>query len=106
MKKEVKTRIKNPKLIAKNRKQIIQGAIKAFSAKGFHDATIRDIAQASNLTMGSLSRYLEGPQRTPSGAGLNAEPPHSQPLEAWFAPGPGAGESGNQGMWYLRFGPA
>jgi AcrR family transcriptional regulator len=57
-KKEVKTRIKNPKLIDQRRKQIIDGAIKVFSAKGFHSATVRELAEASGLTMGSMYNYI------------------------------------------------
>ena len=57
-KKEVKTRIKNAELIDRRRKQIIDGAIKVFTAKGFHRATVREIAEAAGLTMGSLYNYI------------------------------------------------
>ena len=57
-KKEVKTRIKNPKLIDLRRKQIIDGAVKVFTDKGFHSATVREIADAAGLTMGSLYNYI------------------------------------------------
>ena len=57
-KKEVKTRIKNPKLIDRRRKEIIEGAIKVFTAKGFHSATVREIADAAGLTMGSMYNYI------------------------------------------------
>ena len=56
--KEVKTRIKNPKLIDQRRRQIIKGAIQVFAAKGFHSATVREIADAAGLTMGSLYNYI------------------------------------------------
>ena len=56
--KEVKTRIKNPKLIDLRRRQIIDGAIKVFTAKGFDSATVREIADAAGLTMGSLYNYI------------------------------------------------
>lgn len=56
--KEIKTRIKNPKLIDRRRKQIIDGAIQVFTAKGFHSATVREIADAAGLTMGSLYNYI------------------------------------------------
>lgn len=56
--KEVKTRIKNPELIDRRRKQIIDGAIQVFTAKGFHSATVREIADAAGLTMGSLYNYI------------------------------------------------
>ena len=57
-KKEVKTRIKNAELIDRRRKQIIDGAIKVFTAMGFHRATVREIAEAAGLTMGSLYNYI------------------------------------------------
>ncbi len=57
-KKEIKTRIKNTRLIDRRRKQIIDGAIKVFTAKGFHRATVREIAREAGLTMGSLYNYI------------------------------------------------
>ena len=57
-KKQVKTRIKNAKLIDRRRKQIIEGAIKVFTAKGFPGATVREIAEEAGLTMGSLYNYI------------------------------------------------
>ena len=57
-KRKVKTRIKNPKLIGLRRRQIIDGAIKVFTAKGFHSATVREIAEEAGLTMGSLYNYI------------------------------------------------
>lgn len=48
----------NPKLVDVRRKQIIDGAIKVFSAKDFHSATVREIADAAGLTMGSLYNYI------------------------------------------------
>jgi len=62
VKKEVKTRIKNANLIDSRRKQIIKGAIKVFTAKGFHSATVREIAEESGLTMGSLYNYINTKQ--------------------------------------------
>ncbi len=58
MQKRVKTRIKNPDLIDIRRNQIIQGALKVFIAKGFHNSTVREIAEAAGLTMGSLYNYI------------------------------------------------
>jgi len=57
-KRKIKTRIKNPKLIDLRRKQIIDGAIKVFTAKGYHSATVREIAEEAGLTMGSLYNYI------------------------------------------------
>ncbi|RLB33161.1 MAG: hypothetical protein DRH11_09620 [Deltaproteobacteria bacterium] len=57
--KEVKTRIKNVELIDRRRRQIIDAAIELFAAKGFHNATVREIAEKAGLTMGSLYNYVE-----------------------------------------------
>jgi AcrR family transcriptional regulator len=56
--KKVETRIKNDNLIELRRKQIIEGAIKVFTAKGFHNATVREIAEEAGLTMGTLYNYI------------------------------------------------
>ncbi len=57
-KRQVKTKIKNPKLVDLRRRQIIDGAIRVFTEKGFHSATVREIADAAELTMGSLYNYI------------------------------------------------
>ncbi len=61
-KKEVKTKIKNPNLIDKRRKQIIEGALTVFKEKGFHSATVREIAEQSGLTEGTLYNYIRSKQ--------------------------------------------
>lgn len=61
-KKEIKTRIKNSKLIDLRRKQIIDGAMKVFIEKGYHDATVREIAKAAGVTMGTLYNYIRSKQ--------------------------------------------
>jgi AcrR family transcriptional regulator len=54
----VKSRIKSASLIDRRRKQIIDGALRVFAAKGFHKATVRQIAKEAGLTMGSLYNYI------------------------------------------------
>jgi len=56
--KTVVSSIKNEALIDRRRKQIIQGAVKVFTAKGFHKATVREIAEASGITMGTMYNYV------------------------------------------------
>jgi AcrR family transcriptional regulator len=58
MHKRVYTKIKNKDLIDARRNQIIEGALKIFTAKGFHNSTVREIAEAAGLTMGSLYNYI------------------------------------------------
>jgi AcrR family transcriptional regulator len=57
-KKEVQANIKNARLIDVRRKQIIEGAMQVFAAKGFHGATVREIAEAAGLTMGTMYNYV------------------------------------------------
>jgi TetR/AcrR family transcriptional regulator, cholesterol catabolism regulator len=56
--KTIQTHIKNDRLIGQRRKQIIEGALKIFTAKGFHQATVREIAEAAGVTMGTLYNYV------------------------------------------------
>jgi AcrR family transcriptional regulator len=56
--KEIKVKIKNPQRISLRRMQIINGAIKVFTEKGFHNATVREIADASGVTEGTLYNYI------------------------------------------------
>ena len=52
-------KIKNPKLVQKKQLQICRGAMKVFKDKGFHAASIREIAEASQISLGSLYDYIE-----------------------------------------------
>jgi AcrR family transcriptional regulator len=56
--KEVHANIKNARLVDLRRKQIIEGAMQVFSAKGFHGASVREIADAAGLTMGTMYNYV------------------------------------------------
>jgi AcrR family transcriptional regulator len=56
--KNVTTRVKNKSLVDRRRSQIIKGALKVFTVKGFHASTVREIAEAAGLTMGSLYNYV------------------------------------------------
>lgn len=55
----VKTKIKDPVRVQKKQKQICRGAMKVFRTKGFHAASIREIAKASRISLGSLYDYIE-----------------------------------------------
>ena len=52
-------KIKNAELIEKKEQQICRGAMKVFKTKGFHAASIREIAEASQISLGSLYDYIE-----------------------------------------------
>ena len=55
----VKTKIKDPIRVQKRQEQICRGAMKVFRTKGFHAASIREIAKASRISLGSLYDYIE-----------------------------------------------
>ena len=50
--------IQNKDLIDRRSNQIVQGAIKVFSKKGFHEASVREIAKAAGITMGTMYNYI------------------------------------------------
>ena len=52
-------KIKNSELIKKKHQQICRGALKVFKTKGFHAASIREIAEVSQISLGSLYDYIE-----------------------------------------------
>ena len=55
---DVPTQVKNPDLVDRRRRQIVEAAAKLFIAKGFHKTTTRQIAQAAGLSIGSLYEYV------------------------------------------------
>jgi AcrR family transcriptional regulator len=46
-------------LIAARRSQILEAAARVFSEKGFHRATIRDVAEAAGIADGTIYNYFE-----------------------------------------------
>jgi TetR/AcrR family fatty acid metabolism transcriptional regulator len=46
-------------LIAAKRNQILDAAVKVFAEKGFHKATIRDVARAAGVADGTIYNYFE-----------------------------------------------
>jgi AcrR family transcriptional regulator len=57
-KKQVESNVRDLDLITRRRQQIIDGSIKVFTSKGFHKATVKEIAEASKLTMGTMYNYV------------------------------------------------
>src|SRR4030066_966718 len=55
---EVKARVKDKNLIDEKRKQIIEGAMKVFKKKGYHKATVREIAKEAKIGLGSIYDYV------------------------------------------------
>jgi AcrR family transcriptional regulator len=49
---------KKPHAVLKKQNQIVQGACQVFFRKGFHRATIREIALACGMSMGQMYHYI------------------------------------------------
>lgn len=57
-KKNVPSTVKDERLIEKRREQMVKGAVKLFSEKGFHRTTTREIAKESGFSIGTLYEYI------------------------------------------------
>ena len=55
---QVKARVKDKNLIGEKRRQIIEGAIQVFKKKGYHKATVREIAREAGIGLGSIYDYV------------------------------------------------
>lgn len=55
---EVPTQIKNPELVRKRRRQIVDSTVTLFIEHGYHKTTTRMIAKAANFSIGSLYEYI------------------------------------------------
>ena len=55
----IKTKVTDPHLVLKKQQQICKGAIQVCRGKSFHAATIREIAIASSMSLGSMYDYIE-----------------------------------------------
>jgi AcrR family transcriptional regulator len=56
--KDVPTQVKDPELVKRRRRQIVDAAVELFVQKGFHKTTTREIAQKSGLSIGSVYEYV------------------------------------------------
>ena len=56
---EVISKVKDKGLVDEKRKLIVDGAVKVFKEKGYHKATVREIAEAAGLGLGSIYDYVE-----------------------------------------------
>lgn len=54
----IKTATKNPERVRERREALVNAAIAVFIEKGFHDATVRDIGRAANMTQGTIYNYV------------------------------------------------
>jgi TetR/AcrR family transcriptional regulator, cholesterol catabolism regulator len=56
--KHIPTQIKNPDLVARRHRQIVDAAVPLFIEQGFHKTTTRQIARATGFSIGSLYEYI------------------------------------------------
>ena len=56
--KPIRTYSKNSKLVSKRRKDIIRNATHILTKRGFHGVSMREIAEACNMPIGTLYRYI------------------------------------------------
>jgi len=54
----IKTATKNQDLVRERREILINAAIRVFVEKGFHNATVRDIGRAADMTQGTIYNYV------------------------------------------------
>ena len=57
--KNIETIVKDQELIGRRHMQICDAALKLFSRKGFHRTTVREIAGACGLGIGTLYSYIK-----------------------------------------------
>jgi AcrR family transcriptional regulator len=55
----VESKVKDQQLIDDKRRQIIEGAIRVFKEKGYHKATVREIAKEAKIGLGSIYDYVK-----------------------------------------------
>jgi len=56
--KDIPTQIKDPELVERRRRQIVDAAVQLFIKNGFHKTTTRQIAGAAGFSIGSLYEYI------------------------------------------------
>lgn len=54
----IKTQVKNVVLIEGKRRQIVDGAVRVFRKKGYHKATVREIAREADVGLGTIYDYF------------------------------------------------
>lgn len=54
----VKAASKDPDLVRERRQALVTAAVRVFKAKGFHEATVRDIGREAGMTQGTIYNYV------------------------------------------------
>jgi AcrR family transcriptional regulator len=56
---QIETVVKDPALIERRHEQICDAALQLFARKGYHHTSVREIAEAANLSIGALYTYIK-----------------------------------------------
>jgi AcrR family transcriptional regulator len=59
---EIPTEVKDPGLVDRRRRQIVDAAVALFIRQGFHQTTTRQIAKAAGFSIGTLYEYVSSKQ--------------------------------------------
>lgn len=54
----IETVVRNESLVAQRHEEIFRAASKVFISRGYHDATVREIAEEAGLSLGGLYSYV------------------------------------------------
>jgi AcrR family transcriptional regulator len=57
--KQIETVVKNPALIRRRHVEICDAAFQLFARKGYHQTSVREIAEAAHLSIGALYTYIK-----------------------------------------------
>jgi TetR/AcrR family transcriptional regulator, cholesterol catabolism regulator len=55
---QVPTQVKDPQLVQRRRRQLVDAAVRLFIDQGFHKTTTRQMAKAAGISIGSLYEYV------------------------------------------------
>ena len=55
---DVQARVSDPQLVERRRGQIVQAAVKLFSAQGYHNTTVAQIARQAGISTGLVYQYF------------------------------------------------
>lgn len=54
----IKSRVKDERLVDERRRKLVNAAVKLFIRKGYHQTTVREIAEEFGMSMGALYDYI------------------------------------------------
>lgn len=58
MNRSIATTVKDRELVCERRQRLVRAALKVFTRKGYHGATVREIGRAAGFTQGTIYNYV------------------------------------------------